>query len=71
MDSGYCYITSLKYGKVKIPAAKLIPGEEYILLDSSYLFKNMERLHWIKIDDIDTFDRFEVFRQTYTEGIVI
>ena len=66
-DSGYCYITSLKYGKAEIPAAKLIPEEEYTLivelLDSSYLFRyeNTERDHWIKIDDPDTFDRVEVF----------
>ncbi len=67
-DRGYCYITSLKYGKAEIPAAKLIPGEEYVLIveliDSSYLFNYEDkpgRDHWIKIDDTDTFDRVEIF----------
>ena len=67
-DRGYCYITSLKYGKAEIPAAKLIPGEEYVLIveliDSSYLFNYEDKAgrdHWIKIDDSDTFDRVEVF----------
>ena len=66
-DRGYCYITSLKYGKAEIPAAKLIPGEEYVLIveliDSSYLFKyeDTSRDHWIKTDDTNTFDRVEVF----------
>ncbi|RLI81391.1 hypothetical protein DRP04_06265 [Archaeoglobales archaeon] len=67
-DRGYCYITSLKYGKAEISAAKLIPGEEYVLIieliDTSNLFRyedNPGRDHWIKIDDTGTFDRVEVF----------
>ena len=67
-DRGYCYITSLKYGKAEIPAAKFVPGEEYImiveLIDSSYIFNYADKAgrdHWININDPATFDRVEVF----------
>jgi len=65
-DRGYCYITSLKYGEAKIPASKLVRGEEYTLIveliDTSYVLKyEEERAYWMKIDDPDTFDRVEIF----------
>lgn len=64
-DRGYCYITSLKYGEAKIPASKLVRGEEYTLIveliDTYYILdKEEERAYWIKIDDPDTFDRVEI-----------
>ncbi len=64
-SEGYCYITSLKYGKAEIPAAKLVPGEEYVLIVgitySSYNILTDSKITWIKIDDTNTFDRVEVF----------
>ncbi len=67
-DEGYCYITSLKYGEAEIPAAKFVPGVDYILIveliDSSYIFNYADKAgrdHWININDPDTFDRVEVF----------
>ncbi|WP_457548594.1 hypothetical protein [Archaeoglobus sp.] len=64
-DRGYCYITSLRYGEAKIPAAKLIPGEEYVIIVgvtyySSYILTD-SKITWIKTDDTDTFDRVEIF----------
>lgn len=64
-DRGYCYIASLKYGKAEIPAAKLTPGEEYIVIVgvtySSSKILDDSKINWIKIDDPDTFDRVEIF----------
>lgn len=70
-DRGYCYIIPLEYGKAKIPAAKFVPGEEYImiveLIDSSYVYYYYTDKaggdYWIKINinDPATFDRVEVF----------
>ncbi len=64
-NNGYCYITSLKYGSVSIPAAKFTPGEEYViiigLIDTSYMFKYKDRFVWIDISDPETFDRVEIF----------
>ena len=67
-DEGYCYITSLKYGKATIPAAKLVPGVKYTLrvqlIDSSWIFKyenDNTRSCWIDISDPSTFDRVEIY----------
>lgn len=67
-DEGYCYITSLKYGKATIPAAKLVPGVKYTLrvqlIDSSWIFKHENdntRSCWIDISDPSTFDRVEIY----------
>ncbi len=67
-DRGYCYITSIKYGKAEIPAAKLVPGKKYVIMvglyDSSYVFKyegDKDHNVWIRTNDPNTFDRVEIY----------
>ena len=64
-DEGYCYITSLKYGKATIPAAKLVPGVKYTLrvqlIDSTSILNKEDKSYWIDISDPSTFDRVEIY----------
>ena len=64
-DEGYCYITSLKYGKATIPAAKLVPGVKYTLrvqlIDTTSILSKEDKSYWIDISDPSTFDRVEIY----------